>query len=49
MSVRLHKICSSEKKALITIKGAGHGLAFPKDRDGYVGALTKIRDNWGLK
>ena len=49
MSVRLHKICSSEKKALITIKGAGHGLAFPKDRDGYVGELTKIRDNWGLK
>ena len=49
MSVRLHNACASEKKTLITIKGAGHGLAFPADRDGYVNALKEIRDKWNLK
>ena len=49
MSVRLHEICASEKKILITIPGAGHGLAFPVDRDGYVNQLAVIRDEWNLK
>jgi pimeloyl-ACP methyl ester carboxylesterase len=49
MSVKLHEVCSSEKKVLITIKGAGHGLAFPVDRDGYVSQLAFIRDEWNLK
>ena len=49
MSVRLYNACTSEKKTLITIKGAGHGLAFPADRDGYVNALKEIRDKWNLK
>ena len=48
MSVKLHEACSSEKKTLITIKGAGHGLAFPADRDGYVESLKAVRDAWGL-
>ena len=48
MSVRLHEACSSEKKILITIPGAGHGLAFPVDKDGYVNALNKINDDWNL-
>lgn len=49
MSVRLFEECSSEKKTLITIPGAGHGLAFPVDRDGYVNQLAEVRDAWGLK
>lgn len=49
MSVRLHEACASEKKILITIPGAGHGLAFPVDRDGYVNQLAAVRDNWNLK
>ena len=49
MSVRLYNECISDKKELITISGAGHGLAFPADQDGYVDRLKKIRDEWGLK
>ena len=49
MSVRLCEECASPKKTLITIHGAGHGLAFPADRDGYVGALAEIKENWNLK
>lgn len=49
MSVKLHEVCSSEKKILITIPGAGHGLAFPVDRDGYVNQLAAVRDEWCLK
>lgn len=49
MSVRLHEVCTSKKKILITIHGAGHGLAFPADQDGYVNQLIAVRDEWGLK
>ena len=49
MSVRLYEACASEKKTLITIPGAGHGLAFPVDRDGYVNQLATVRDEWCLK
>ena len=48
MSVRLYEACTSDKKTLITVKGAGHGLAYPVDRDGYVEELKKVRDEWGL-
>ena len=49
MSVSLYEACASDKKALITIKGAGHGLAFPVDKDGYVGKLAQIKEDWNLK
>lgn len=49
MSVSLYEACASDKKALITIKGAGHGLAFPVDKDGYVGQLAQIKEDWNLK
>ena len=49
MSLRLYEVCSSEKKTMITIPGAGHGLAFPTDRDGYVNQLAAVRDSWNLK
>lgn len=49
MSVRLHEVCTSEKKLLITVPGAGHGLAYPKDREGYVDQLNKIYDEWNIR
>ena len=48
MSVSLYEACASDKKTLITIKGAGHGLAFPVDKDGYVGQLAQIKEDWNL-
>lgn len=49
MSVRLYDVCASDKKELITIHGAGHGLAFPADQDGYVNRLKEIKEKWNLK
>ena len=43
MSVRLHDACVSPKKKLVTIHGAGHGLAFPVGRDEYVNALAEFK------
>ena len=48
MSARLYEACSSDKKVLITVPGAGHGLAYPTDKDGYVEHLLKINDEWKL-
>lgn len=47
MSVELHKMCVSQKK-MVTIKGAGHGLAFPVDRKGYVDALREFEQECGF-
>ena len=47
MSVKLHKACASQKK-MVTIKGAGHGLAFPVDRKGYVEALREFEEECGF-
>lgn len=48
MSVRLHAACASEHKALVTIPGAGHGLAFPVGRDTYVNALAEFKRDCGF-
>ncbi len=47
MSVKLHEACVSQKK-MVTIKGAGHGLAFPVDRKGYVDALREFEEECGF-
>jgi pimeloyl-ACP methyl ester carboxylesterase len=47
MSVKLHEACASQKK-MVTIKGAGHGLAFPVDRKGYVEALREFEKECGF-
>ena len=47
MSVKLHEACVSQKK-MVTIKGAGHGLAFPVDRKGYVDALREFEQECGF-
>ncbi len=48
MSARLHAACVSEHKKLITIHGAGHGLAFPVGRDEYVNALAEFKRACGF-
>ncbi len=48
MSVRLHAVCSSAHKKLVTIPGAGHGLAFPVGRDAYVEALAEFKRACGF-
>ena len=49
MSVRLYNACAAEKKMLVTVKDAGHGLAYPVDRDGYVDRLNKAYDEWNIR
>ncbi len=48
MSVRLHAACASEKKKLVTIHGAGHGLAFPVGQDEYVNELAEFKRECGF-
>ena len=49
MSARLYEVCASEKKTFITVKDAGHGLAYPVDREGYVNKLNEVYDLWGTR
>lgn len=39
MSRRMHAACPT-RSALYTVPGAGHGLAYPVDKDGYIHALA---------
>ena len=48
MSVRLCEACTAPHKKLITIHGAGHGLAFPVGRDEYVEALAEFKQECGF-
>ena len=48
MSVRLHAACTSAHKKLVTVPGAGHGLAFPLGRDSYVDALAEFKRECGF-
>lgn len=41
MSRKLYEACVSQKR-LVTVPGAGHGLAFPVDEDGYLKALEEF-------
>ena len=44
MSEKNFAVCASQKKALVTIEGAGHGLAFPKNEEKYFDALKDFFD-----
>ena len=44
MSRELHLVSLAQKKMLYTVEGAGHGLAFPKDRVGYYKALGEFEE-----
>lgn len=48
MSRRLFEICSSEHKKFVTISGAGHGLAYPVDREKYVSSLREFAEECGF-
>lgn len=48
MSVRLCEVCTGRHKKLVTIHGAGHGLAFPVGRDEYVNALKEFKQECGF-
>ena len=41
MSRKLYDACTSRKK-LVTVPGAGHGLAYPVDQEGYLKALREF-------
>ena len=47
MSADVFAVCPTQKK-LVPIRGAGHGLAFPKDKEGYVGALRDFQEECGF-
>ncbi|MBQ8849421.1 MAG: alpha/beta hydrolase [Clostridia bacterium] len=44
MSVRNFEACSSEKKKLVAIRGAGHGVAYPTDPDTYLSEIGAFFD-----
>lgn len=44
MSVRNYEACASERKRLVTVKGAGHGLAYPCNKETYV---SELKDFFG--
>lgn len=43
MSLENYEVCASEKR-MVTIHGAGHGLCFPVDQEGYLQALREFFD-----
>lgn len=45
MSERMYELCPTEK-AIFMVKGAGHGLAFPKDQEGYYKAVGGFEKVW---
>ncbi len=47
MSADVFAVCPTQKK-LVPIQGAGHGLAYPKDKDGYVNALREFQEECGF-
>lgn len=48
MSRTMYEACTSEHKSMVEIKGAGHGLAFPQDKDGYIQALREFQEKSGF-
>ena len=46
MSEKLYDACVSKSKSICLIKGAGHGLAYPKDKDGYVEFLRRAEEDF---
>ncbi len=48
MSERMYEACSNEKKRLIKIKGAGHGLAYPVGREGYIKELRAFDNDFEI-
>jgi fermentation-respiration switch protein FrsA (DUF1100 family) len=47
MSKEMYEVCTAPKK-LITVKGAGHGLAFPADEEGYLREVGDFEKVWNV-
>jgi len=48
MSRALYDACSSKYKSFVTIEGAGHGLAFPVNKEKYLSALRDFEKEAGF-
>ncbi|MBE6632688.1 MAG: alpha/beta hydrolase [Ruminococcaceae bacterium] len=48
MSEKVFKACPHQNKRLVKISGAGHGLAYPADREGYVREMKETVKEWNL-
>ncbi len=48
MSIRNYEACTADKQ-LFVVKGAGHGLSYLVDRDGYVQTLKAFREQYMKK
>ena len=46
MSEAMYEICPTKKKIKL-ISGAGHGLAYPADKEGYISALAEFEEQLG--
>ena len=47
MNRQVYEVCASPKK-ILTVPGAGHGLSFPVDKEGYVKALADFQKECGF-
>ena len=47
MSVKVYEACKTQKK-MVTVKGAGHGLAFLIDQEGYISAIREFQEECGF-
>ena len=48
MSAELYEACASKYKKLVTIEGAGHGIAYPVNKGAYLDALRKFEYDAGF-
>lgn len=44
MSASLFEVCSSEKKRFVTVEGAGHGTAYPQNKELYLNSLRGFEE-----
>ena len=48
MSAELFKACTHPVKKFVEIEGAGHGIAFPTDKEEYITALSAFEKEWNI-
>ena len=48
MSEKMYQACTSEHKKFVTIEKAGHGLAYPIDKEKYLTSLQSFQNECGF-
>ena len=48
MSKELYEACASKYKRFVTSPGAGHGLAYPLNKELYINALRESEEEAGF-